>query len=292
MSAVVRAFGDPLFLKQTYGKGYHVNLVVNRDNIEEAQRLVTQALPSSQLVINPNSGEILVTVPKGDLRGLPRLFQWLESSARAVSVVKEWGVSNTTLEQVFLMLCVQNKEINYNANATSESEAMQQKICPICHVFMKETVFMRNIGGQVMLLPDSVCSSCAVGNAGVHYYVDEAEALALQALPQRAERISMLLAAAQTKLETAATQQLLASEAKENEELFSENWKNNNADVGIEEVSLLSPAQQQSHQAAPVAASMNTHDDPYANSAHGTWVNQVGSALYIGVDYYSYVMHP
>ena len=49
---IVRAFGDPLFLKQTYGKGYHVNLVVNRENIEEAQRLVTQALPSSQLVIN------------------------------------------------------------------------------------------------------------------------------------------------------------------------------------------------------------------------------------------------
>ena len=274
---IVRAFGDPLFLKQTYGKGYHVNLVVNRENIEEAQRLVTQALPSSQLVINTNSGEILVTVPKGDIRGLPRLFQWLESSARAVSVVKEWGVSNTTLEQVFLMLCVQNKEINYNANSLTENEVMQQKICPICHVFMKETVFMRNIGGQVMLLPESVCSSCAVGNAGVHYYVDEAEAIALQALPERAERMSAMLAAAQTKLEAAATQQLLANEAKENDELFNENWKNN-ADLMIEDTPLLHSSTLQSHQLsspAPVGASMNTNDDPYANSAHGTWVNQV-----------------
>ncbi len=45
-SGHVRALGDPLFLKQNYGKGYQVNLMVNHENIEEAQHLLSQALPS------------------------------------------------------------------------------------------------------------------------------------------------------------------------------------------------------------------------------------------------------
>lgn len=99
----VRAYGDSLFLKQTYGKGYQINLTVDKNHIQEAQDLIKHVLPTVSMESEETSGIISCTVPKGDIRGLPRLFSWLESSSQASKIVKEWGVSNTTLEQVFLM---------------------------------------------------------------------------------------------------------------------------------------------------------------------------------------------
>ena len=279
---VVRAFGDPLFLKQTYGKGYQVNMLVNDEHVEEAQHLLIQALPSSQLVVNSNSGDIMVTVPKGDLRGLPRLFTWLESSSRALSIVKEWGVSNTTLEQVFLMLCVQNTEVNFSSSAGVSENEIHLKTCPICHVFMKETVLMRTVNGQMMLLPDSVCSACSVGNAGVHYYVDEEEAVGLQSAPDRSEKISSLLSAAQTKMEAAATQRVLELEAKEHEEQFGEDdWRAGDdtamllPSASMEVVDVHAPTTTSSSAAAHDPNTASDFEDPYATSAHGSFGSQV-----------------
>lgn len=277
-SGHVRAFGDPLFLKQTYGKGYQVNLMVNLCDIEESKNLVVQALPSSQLYIDSLSGEIQITVPKGDLRGLPRLFAWLESSRRAKSIIKEWGVSNTTLEQVFLMLCVQNTEINNasSMNASAE-EAYRSQLCPMCNVFHKETVFLRNINGKVIIVPDSICMNCSTSNE--YFCIDDESFQRVQAIKDSSSKggeIAAMLAAAQSKCEEAATQAVIASEQ---EDFNGQNWS------GHAETLLDGHAEEEEGDESQslIDAEVGEHQEKFDGSikpAHGTFQAQI-HALFI-----------
>lgn len=181
----VRALGDPLFLKQTYGNAYQVDLVVGMTSLLEVEALIKTMLPGSQVVVNADTGGVTVSVVRDDILGLPRLFTWLENIRRTPAVgidaslglpsappvvsstalsassalpqsttvspiVREWRVSNTTLEQVFLLLCVQNTELNYVDPAKA---LMQQNnaLCPMCRTRPRNNVTLRRwkgIGGK------------------------------------------------------------------------------------------------------------------------------------------------
>ena len=69
-----------------------------------------QLLPASEFVGDGMEGFITLNVSPRDTRNLARFFYWLEASPDA-AVVKEWSISNTSLQSVFLMLCVQSKEV-------------------------------------------------------------------------------------------------------------------------------------------------------------------------------------
>lgn len=105
----VKAIGDSLFLKKNYGKGYQINLTLDHDKAAEMSALLSHYLPSSTLINTSaiGTGYLSVSIAKGDVQLLPRFFQWLERSSQAKKLLKEWSISNTTLEQVFLLLCVQ-----------------------------------------------------------------------------------------------------------------------------------------------------------------------------------------
>ena len=213
----VRAFGDPLFLKQSYGKGYQVNLTVTPAHSAETQQLVAGVLPDATCVVDDTASSLSVTVPRNNLRGLPRLFTWLESSSRAALIVKEWGISNTTLEQVFLMLCDMNTEINNVSNLQKESN--HQELCPMCRVNLKSTVFVRNLDGKLLIVPDSVCWDCV--NQNDSFAVSEEQvAFALQDSAAAEERMMGMLAVAQGKAEAVTTQKMLALENSEMNEVL------------------------------------------------------------------------
>lgn len=256
--------------------------------MRDAQAMISQALPGSHCDINENSGGIIVTVPRGDIRGLPRLFAWLESSNKASTVVKEWGVSNTTLEQVFLMLCVQNTEVNYVA--ADDLENFQQVTCPMCHIRPKETVFMRNVGNQLLILPESICYECSLNNR--HYFVTEAEMKETLQAEDRNFKTKLLLTSAQLKAESAATKLLLDAESKEiNEEFEADGWErsgDSKDEVGIEmnpiakessdsdmlQIKLNDNVHQEVRPHRIISAS-NNGGDPYGHSAHGTVTSQI-----------------
>lgn len=167
----VRAVGDSLTLKSLYGKGYQVQLEVRLMHMLEFFDLMKKMLPGSQCTNDAEVNPSLVTlsVARGDIRSLPRLFAWLEGSKHSTKFVKEWSVSNTTLEQVFLTLCTQNNAVNF-VDATAELERRQLKLCPMCFTRPREAVVMREYrsgaagGGQAVALPDSVCRVCAKSN--------------------------------------------------------------------------------------------------------------------------------
>jgi hypothetical protein len=251
----VRAFGDPLFLKQNYGRGYQLNLVVEQRNNDEVVNFISSILPNAEITTSftghavenkvSNSGQaqiqsdnkglvprnvtLFVTVPRGDLRGFPRLFSWLEGSQRASSIVNEWGISNTTLEEVFLLLCTQNREINHVANKNDEnSESKQRDLCTMCQIRPKaNAVIMRNAkSSQYTLVPNSLCDEC--GNFNPHFEVDEEtyngielmqrECMSRGLLDESYRRLTQrrveLLTKANASAELATTQRLLQLEAQ------------------------------------------------------------------------------
>ena len=213
----VRAFGDPLFLKQTYGKGYQVNLTVPEVHSKEAQDLVATVLPDSTCAVDETASSLAVTVPSNNLRGLPRLFTWLESSARAAFIVKEWGISNTTLEQVFLRLCDLNTEINNVSGLQTESN--RRELCPMCRVNLKNTVFVRNLDGKILIVPDSLCWDC-VNNNDSYTVTEDQVAFALNDSTLAQDRLTDMLAIAQSKAEAVTTQQMLSLENTELNEVL------------------------------------------------------------------------
>jgi hypothetical protein len=222
----VRAVGDPLFLKQTYGNGYQVGMLVELSHVEEVKALVSTVLPGSTCSADALTGVLAVGVVKEDLGGLARLFQWLEKSRRAKAAVREWGISNTTLEQVFLMLCVQNTEVNH-VDPGRQANQNQQALCPMCRTRPRAAVIVRvwpppaPVGAHagddedgdvemqtspLIALADSVCSVCARGNS--HFYIDERQAREVAGDPAL---LTSFVESAQVRSEMAKTEQMLAS---------------------------------------------------------------------------------
>jgi hypothetical protein len=248
----VRALGDSLFLKDTYGRGYQMHMVIRRKHRTPLTDLVKTLLPNAEVELEyagmeteKSSAEtedpeeaakredafitLTVTVPRDDVMGFPRLFSWLEKSPRAATIVKEWGITNTTLEEVFLHLCAQNKEINYVDPEVGQGLA-EKSICPICRLRKKATVVcMRTLSGHTMLVPDSLCFQCAASNT--FYRIPESVASELATLHEECEASAQssdadpaakyasynakalsLLIDAQSKAENAVANSILARE--------------------------------------------------------------------------------
>lgn len=270
----MRALGDPLFLKEAYGRGYQLHVVVKKSNCSEVSNIVSDILPNSKVTegfsVDDNLAEaaddalitLSVAVPRGDLRGFPRLFSWLENSKRAAQLVKEWGVSNTTLEEVFLQLCIQNREINYTgADSDGADESTIFMLCPMCRMNRRsDVVCLRSTSGQLMAVPDALCEECASGNE--FFSISEATAMSLKLIPlleaacsdidatvqisdETTRKRIEFLADAHSRSEAATTRRLIALEIDidpgtrnivEDRAAFNEEWEQAETvdEIGIE----------------------------------------------------------
>jgi hypothetical protein len=96
---------SPAPLQETYGKGYQINLVTEQSYVPEVEAVLRSALPGSRFVGDQRlTGYVSVSVSRRDVANLPRFFAWLEAAPGAVANIREWGISNTTLEQVCAVL--------------------------------------------------------------------------------------------------------------------------------------------------------------------------------------------
>ena len=169
----------------------------------QIEHLVGKVLPGATCSADPTTGSIAIGVSRQDTIHLPRLFAWLERSRRAAALIREWSISNTTLEQVFLLLCVQNTEVNY----VDRRHNVDENICPMCRLRPKEAALLRTLTGQLIVVPASICSECSAGNT--MYTVNEEEGLAAGRDPIR---INALLNIAQSRAALALTQAALREE--------------------------------------------------------------------------------
>ena len=74
MTGQLRCIGTPLFLKNEYGDGYRLSLIVDKQDISGTIEYITQKIPSAKIV-DSSGGSIIVGVPlakKRELQGFLR----------------------------------------------------------------------------------------------------------------------------------------------------------------------------------------------------------------------------
>ncbi|XP_038064464.1 ATP-binding cassette sub-family A member 10-like [Patiria miniata] len=106
----LRCYGSSLFLKNRFGIGYHLGMVVEQDvNVQQINQLVTRHIPEGK-VSRSHGMELSYTLPLQESDKFPGLFQALEETTESGQTVakqlgiQSYGVSMTTLEEVFLKL--------------------------------------------------------------------------------------------------------------------------------------------------------------------------------------------
>jgi len=98
----LRCIGNSLHLKNKFGLGYRLNLTTDPAFEGELQRLVSQTLPGSQLIAS-TGGSLVYGILTTDLdKAIPFFKNIEEHRGEENFIIKDWGLSQTTLEEVFL----------------------------------------------------------------------------------------------------------------------------------------------------------------------------------------------
>ena len=91
-----------------FGAGYQINLLSTPGKVKEIKAIVADYLPTGEIV-GDNAGNLTVSISRSALRHVPNFLRQLN---RDPDTLKEWGLSNSTLEEVFLRLATASKNVN------------------------------------------------------------------------------------------------------------------------------------------------------------------------------------
>jgi ABC-type multidrug transport system ATPase subunit len=110
----VRCLGSPLHLKNRYGSGYRIHLTCEQvaadedgeesggeDGSAEVRQFFSKNAPSMSLV-SDNAGNLTFAAAADDLDTFVHICELLEDEKTRPEHVRDWGVSQTTLEDVFI----------------------------------------------------------------------------------------------------------------------------------------------------------------------------------------------
>ncbi|XP_074639186.1 cholesterol transporter ABCA5-like isoform X3 [Acropora palmata] len=113
----VRCAGSSLFLKSRFGIGYHLNMALADNCDTEKLTEIVQSKVQGANVIRHHGRELAFTLPMEQVSNFPDLLQALEANSGGsegcsapLLGVTSYGVSMTTLEEVFLQLEDTNQE--------------------------------------------------------------------------------------------------------------------------------------------------------------------------------------
>ena len=124
----LKAHGSSLFLKSRYGRGYQIQIITKPEDTERAEALVEKQLPGSEILAS-SAGNLAISLGQRLSKNVPAFFRDLEHG-ELKAIVEEWSLSNTTLEEVFLRLCVQNTELN-QGGIGSDSDGLSLSDLPL-----------------------------------------------------------------------------------------------------------------------------------------------------------------
>ncbi|KAJ3413316.1 ATP-binding cassette sub- A member 1 [Chytridiales sp. JEL 0842] len=110
----LRAIGNSISLKNKYGAGYRISVIT--DSATEMKTQVTRQVPGAVLE-DDAAGALIYQFPRESTGSIPAFVKWLEENKEGL--VKAWGISQTTLEEVFLKLIRDANPNGYVATTTS-----------------------------------------------------------------------------------------------------------------------------------------------------------------------------
>jgi len=106
----LRAFGSATHLKGKFGAGYRISLVSDEAKTQEVQRKITEKIPGVQLE-DDSAGALVYKIPPESMVHVADVVRELEM--KTFDGVREWGISQSTLEEVFLKII---REVNPTNN--------------------------------------------------------------------------------------------------------------------------------------------------------------------------------
>ena len=127
----IQCVGSPLFLKTHYGVGYSLTLVKDANCDEDAvQATIAQHVPKAELV-NNIAGEMAYQLPTQSSPHFADLFDTFDAHMQQWAI-QSYGISVTTLEQVFLKV-QQTAHTNHTVlQPTSDTGADVSPLSTVC----------------------------------------------------------------------------------------------------------------------------------------------------------------
>ncbi|KAL7748165.1 hypothetical protein RI367_006522 [Sorochytrium milnesiophthora] len=120
----VQAKGSSLELKNEHGSGYQINLLAWQEKADAMKAFVATQLPQGQ-VVTSNATSLSVVVHREHMAHLPAFLSTLQHMMRLPDnerPIRDWGIQNASLEQVFLKL-TKPAEADGNVEEDAEDEA-------------------------------------------------------------------------------------------------------------------------------------------------------------------------
>lgn len=97
----LHAIGTSLSLKRSFGSGYRISLTVDPLAMEFVKDAIKGQSPDAHLE-DDSAGALIYQIPRLAGKVIPALLSWLDQQAGDDGDIKSWGISQTTLEKVFL----------------------------------------------------------------------------------------------------------------------------------------------------------------------------------------------
>ena len=101
----LRCVGSSLFLKNRFGIGYHLTVDIKKGSDVDVVNALIQSTIESAQIDRFTSSEVYYILPPKETQLFPKLFHELEQNiSEDNSLIKSFGISMTTLEEVFLKI--------------------------------------------------------------------------------------------------------------------------------------------------------------------------------------------
>jgi len=96
------SIGSTADLKARYGKGFKLTLTTPPEKLDGLMELIRETIPDAEPINEPLAGTVSYAVAKESI-SIGRLFAFVEKNKKKFKIL-DWGISNTTLEEIFLRI--------------------------------------------------------------------------------------------------------------------------------------------------------------------------------------------
>ena len=97
----LRAIGNSITLKNKYGAGYRISIVTDPARVAETKAVVASRVAGAVLE-DDSAGALIYQFPGSSTNAIPEFVKYLDHDPD--DLIRAWGISQTTLEEVFLKL--------------------------------------------------------------------------------------------------------------------------------------------------------------------------------------------
>lgn len=95
------AIGNSIHLKSKFGAGYRISLITNESDSVDVKKDFDSIIPGC-ILEDDSAGALIYQCPPSSIPNIPAFAAWVEKNEE--NRIKNWGISQSTLEEVFLKL--------------------------------------------------------------------------------------------------------------------------------------------------------------------------------------------